>query len=47
VDRTKRIDPMIETAIEKSGGVQLTPPQTEKRSEAMQKDLMRILDMRE
>ncbi|MFA5148498.1 MAG: secretin N-terminal domain-containing protein [Candidatus Omnitrophota bacterium] len=47
VDRTKRIDPLIETAIEKSGGVQLTPPQTEKRSEAMQKDLMRILDMRE
>ncbi len=47
IDRTKKIDPILEHEIEKSGGVELTPPIEEKRSKAMQKDLMRILDIKE
>jgi len=47
IDRTKTIDPIVEKEIEKSGGVELTPPIEEKRSKAMQKDLMRILDIKE
>jgi type II secretory pathway component GspD/PulD (secretin) len=47
IDRSKKVDPILETEIEKSGGVELTPPEKEKRTKAMQKDLMRILDIRE
>ncbi len=47
IDRTKKVDPIVEREIEKSGGVELTPPVDEKRSKAMQKDLMRILDIKE
>ncbi|MFA5094528.1 MAG: secretin N-terminal domain-containing protein [Candidatus Omnitrophota bacterium] len=47
IDRTKKVDPIVEREIEKSGGVELTPPVDEKRSKAMQRDLMRILDIKE
>jgi type II secretory pathway component GspD/PulD (secretin) len=47
IDRTRKIDPIVEKEIEQSGGVELTPPIEERRSKAMQKDLMRILDIKE
>ncbi|OGX29989.1 MAG: hypothetical protein A2879_03825 [Omnitrophica WOR_2 bacterium RIFCSPHIGHO2_01_FULL_49_10] len=45
VDRTKRSDKILENAIEKSGGVEITPVEKEKRAEAIRKDVMRVLDM--
>jgi len=45
VNRTKRSDEILENAIEKSGGVEITPVEKEKRSEAIRKDVMRMLDM--
>jgi hypothetical protein len=35
---------MIENAIEKSGGVDITPVEQEKRGDAIRKDIKRILD---
>ena len=45
IDRTKRGDKMIEDAIEKSGGIEITPVAEEKKSEAMRKEVMRLLDL--
>jgi type II secretory pathway component GspD/PulD (secretin) len=45
VNRTKRGDEILMDAIEKSGGVKITPVEKEKRSEAIRKDVMRVLDM--
>ncbi len=45
VNRTKRGDEILGDAIEKSGGVKITPVENEKRSEAIRKDVMRVLDM--
>lgn len=47
IDRTKKGDPIIEDAIEKSGGVEVTPVVKEKRSAAMRREIMRVLDMDE
>lgn len=44
VDRTKRSDEMVESAIEKSGGVEITPVEREKKSEAIRRDIKRLLD---
>lgn len=45
IDRTKKGDKMIEDAIEKSGGIEITPVAEEKKSEAMRKEVMRLLDL--
>lgn len=45
VNRTKRGDEILESAIEKSGGVEITPVERERRSEAIRKDVMRLLGM--
>lgn len=47
IDRTKKGDPIIEDAIEKSGGVEVTPVVKEKKSAAMRREIMRVLDMDE
>lgn len=44
INRTKRGDDILEDAIEKSGGVEITPVEKEKRSEAIIRDIKRLLD---
>ncbi|MFA5339465.1 MAG: secretin N-terminal domain-containing protein [Candidatus Omnitrophota bacterium] len=44
VNRTKRPDDIVTDAIEKSGGVLITPVEKEKKSEAIRKDIQRLLD---
>ncbi|MDD5310170.1 MAG: secretin N-terminal domain-containing protein [Candidatus Omnitrophica bacterium] len=44
INRTKRDDAIVTDAIEKSGGVLMTPVEKEKKSEAIRKDIQRLLD---
>ncbi len=45
VNRLKREDPIITDAMEKSGGVKISPVEKEKKDEAIRKDIKRILNM--
>ncbi|MFH0771786.1 MAG: secretin N-terminal domain-containing protein [Candidatus Omnitrophota bacterium] len=47
IDRTGKADNIVETTIEQSGGVEVMPPVKEKRAEAMRKEVMKLLDLRE
>ena len=44
MNRLKRDDPVITEAMEKSGGVKMTPVEKEKVNEAIRKDVKRLLD---
>jgi len=47
IDRTKRSDKILTDAMEESGGVKIAPVAEEKRSEAMRREVMRLLDVEE
>ena len=45
VNRTQRDDAIITEAMEKSGGVKISPVEKEKKDEAIRKDIKRVLNM--